>query len=162
MDLHSLNPFDVSEENPLDYTFVSRDGIKYHAFFNPVFHLYPQLLNTYSFSIEPEDNQAHPIDMRIAATIVEILKHFFQNNENAMIMVCDSTDGKEEKRRKLFDRWYDKYADQQMLLKYDASAPLDEYRLHLSIYFTKTNPNRDILLKAFRDLLTTDLYELVI
>jgi hypothetical protein len=120
------------------------------------------LLNTFSFSIEPEDNQAHPIDMRIAATIVEILKHFFQNNENAMIMVCDSTDGKEEKRRKLFDRWYDKYADQQMLLKYDASAPLDEYRLHLSIYFTKTNPNRDILLKAFRDLLTTDLYELVI
>ncbi len=52
--------------------------------------------------------------------------------------------------------------DLHSLNPFDVSVPLDEYRLHLSIYFTKTNPNRDILLKAFRDLLTTDLYELVI
>ena len=48
------------------------------------------------------------------------------------------------------------------ILKYDASAPLDEYRLYLSIYFLKTNPNREQLLKAFRDLLSSDLYEIVI
>jgi len=162
MDLHSLSPFDVSEENPLDYVFVSRDGIRYHAYFNPVWHLYPELVNTYSFSIEPEDNQAHPVDMRIAATIVEILRHFFRDNEHAMIMVCDSMDGKEEKRRKLFDRWFERYADHQRILKYDASAPLDEYRLYLSIYFLRSNPNREQLLRAFRDLLSKDLYELVI
>lgn len=162
MDSLSQSPFEISEQEPLDYTFVSRDGIKYHAYFIPMFDLYPSLTNTYSFSIEPEEKSSHPIDMRIAVTVVEILKNFFAHDENAMIMVCDTTDGKEEKRRKLFDRWFEKYADKQELLKFDASAPLEEYRLFLSIYFKKSNPNREKLLAAFGELLTKDLYELVI
>ena len=76
-----------------------------------------------------------------------------------MIMICDSIDGKEEKRRKLFDRWFEKHADDS-ILKYDASAPLEDYRLFVSIYFRKTNPNKALLLQAFYDLLKTDLYQL--
>ena len=74
-------------------------------------------------------------------------------------MVCDSVDGKEEKRRKLFDRWFDKYADGN-ILKYDASAPLEDYRLFISIYFSKNNPNKKLLLQSFYDLLKTDLYQI--
>ena len=60
------------------------------------------------------------MDRRIAITIAEILKRFFAVNTNAMIMVCDSTDGKEFKRRKLFDRWFEHFSDDS-ILKYDAS-----------------------------------------
>ena len=162
MDLRSPNPYEVVEEEPLDYVFISRDGIKYHAYFTPLTPVYPQLPNTYSFSIEPEGEHHHPIDMRIAATIVAILRRFFERLDNAMIMICDSSDGREEKRRKLFDRWFENYADHQLVQKFDASAAVDEYRLYLSIYFLRNNPNRTQLLKAFRDLLTSDLYELVI
>jgi hypothetical protein len=151
--------FEIDEQSEMDYVFVNRDGIKYHATFYPVSDLYPQLTKTYSFSIEPEDRKAHPIDSKIATTIVEILKRFFKNNENAMIMVCDSLDGKESKRRKLFDRWFDHFADHS-ILKYDASAPLEDYQLYLSIYFRRDNPNKESLLRAFRDLLSMNLYEL--
>ena len=159
MESSSLNHFDIIEQEEMDYVFINRDGIRYHATFYPVSDFYPQHPNTYSFSIEPEDRKAHPIDSKIATTIVEILRRFFSHNQNAMIMVCDSLDGKERKRRKLFDRWYDHFADDN-ILKYDASAPLDEYQLYLSIYFTRTNPNKEQLLRAFRDLLSTNLYEL--
>ena len=155
----SSNHFDIIEQKEMDYVFISRDGIKYHATFYPMSYIYPQLKNTFSFSIEPEDNTPHPLDTKIAATIVEILKRFFLNNQNAMIMVCDSLDGKERKRRKLFDRWYEHFASDN-ILKYDASAPLEEYQLYLSIYFTKDNPNKEELLRAFRDLLSTNLYQL--
>lgn len=161
MESSSQSPFDIIENESLDYVFTSRDGIKYHATFYPVSVFYPELVNTFSFSIEPEDKKAHPLDARIAATIIHILKRFFANNENAMIMVCDSTDGKERKRRMLFDRWFDKFADEH-ILKYDASAPLNEYQLYLSIYFTKDNPNKTQLLQAFNNLLKTDLYELAL
>ena len=76
-----------------------------------------------------------------------------------MIMVCDSTDGKELKRRKLFDRWFDYFSDNS-ILKYDASAPLAEYQLFISLYICKDNPNRDMLLQAFSKLMKTDLYGL--
>ena len=155
----SQSPYKISEEAPLDYTFINRDGIKYHASFYSVEPLYPEFIDTYSFSIEPEDKSSHPIDRRIAITIAEILKRFFEVNTNAMIMVCDSTDGKELKRRKLFDRWFDHFSDNS-ILKYDASAPLAEYQLFISLYICKDNPNRDMLLQAFSKLMKTDLYGL--
>ena len=161
MDLDLLRPFDFKKVDELYYTFISRDGITYNVFFSPLQEIYPKLINTYSFSIEREDKNAHPIDARIAVTVATILKRFFENNENAMIMICDTLDGKEAKRRKLFDRWYKRFNDGS-LEKYDASASTAEYELFISIYFTRTNPNRRQLIEAFRDLLASDLYEMVI
>lgn len=155
----SLNPYEIDEEESLDYTFITKDGIKYHASFYSVEPLYPEFVDTYSFSIEPEDKRSHPMDRRIAITIAEILKRFFAVNTNAMIMVCDSTDGKEFKRRKLFDRWFEHFSDNS-ILKYDASAPLSEYQLFISLYISKNNPNREKLLHAFSKLMENDLYGL--
>lgn len=150
------NPYNINEEASLDYTFVNRDGIKYHASFYSVEPLYPEFVDTYSFSIELENKKAHPMDRRIAITIAEILKRFFKVNTNAMIMVCDSTDGKELKRRKLFDKWFEHFSDDSVL-KYDASAPLEEYQLFISLYLSKDNPNMENLLQAFSKLMEADL-----
>ena len=161
MDSNLLNPFEINEVEKFDYTFVSRDGINYRVFFSPLQDYYPELPNTYSFSIEPEDRTPHPFDRRIAMTVVAILERFFQNDENAMIMICDTLDGKERKRRKLFDRWF-KMFNNGRLIKMDAAGSVDQYELFLSIYFTKTNPNKEQLKVAFQELLAHDLYELVI
>ena len=127
----------------------------------PVFDLYPDLVNTYSFSIEREGTNPHPLDLRIAATVVEVLRRFFQNVENAMIMVCDSTDGKQFKRRNLFDRWFHYYND-GTLAAINAEVGGNDYQLMLSIYFKNDNPYKQQLIKAFGDLLSHDLYEIVV
>lgn len=54
----SLNPYEIDEEESLDYTFITKDGIKYHASFYSVEPLYPEFVDTYSFSIEPEDKRS--------------------------------------------------------------------------------------------------------
>lgn len=159
MESNFQSPYKIDEEEPLDYTFINRDGIKYHATFYSVESLYPEFVDTYSFSIEPEDKRSHPIDRRIAITIADILRRFFAVNTNAMIMVCDSTDGKEVKRRKLFDRWFEHFSDDS-ILKYDASAPLAEYQLFISLYINKDNPNKEVLLRSFSKLMEQDLYGL--
>ena len=158
---NSQNPYKVIEENPLDYSFVNRDGINYHLYFTPISSMHPDLVNTYSFSIEREGTNPHPIDLRIAATVVDVLRRFFQNIENAMIMVCDSTDGKQHKRRNLFDRWFHFYND-GTLATVSAEVGEGDYELMLSIYFKKDNPYKQQLIKAFSDLLAQDCYEIVI
>lgn len=158
---NSQNPYKVIESNPFDYSFVNRDGINYHLYFTPVSSLYPDLVNTYSFSIEREGTIPHPLDRRIAATVVDVLRRFFQNVENAMIMVCDSTDGKHHRRRNLFDRWFHYYND-GTLTAINAEVGEGDYELLLSIYFKKTNPYKQQLIKAFGDLLSQDLYDIVI
>lgn len=159
MDSPSRPPYKFQTIDDLNYEFVNRDGIKYHLFFMPVFEVYPDLVNTYSFSIEREGTNPHPLDLRIAATVVEVLRRFFQNVENAMIMVCDSVDGKQFKRRNLFDRWFHCYND-GTLAAINAEVGEGDYYLLLSIYFKKDNPNKQQLMKAFGDLLSQDVYEI--
>lgn len=158
---NSQNPYKVIEGNPLDYSFVNRDGINYHLYFTPISSIYPDLVNTYSFCIEREGTNPHPLDRRIAATVVDVLRRFFQNVENAMIMVCDSTDGKQHKRRNLFDRWFHYYND-GTLTSINAELGQGDYELLLSIYFKKDNPYKQQLIRAFGDLLSQDFYEIVI
>ena len=74
-------------------------------------------------------------------------------------MACDNTDGKEDKRRMLFDRWYDHY-NNSSLIKLDAALENDVYKLHVSMYIGKTNPRLEQLISAFNELIKTDLYEL--
>ena len=74
-------------------------------------------------------------------------------------MACDNTDGREEKRRLLFDRWYDIYSNNK-LIKLDASMINESYRLYVSIYINKNNPNKEKIIDAFNELVKTDLYEL--
>ena len=75
-----------------------------------------------------------------------------------MLMACDNTDGREEKRRLLFDRWYDIYSNNK-LIKLDASMINESYRLYVSIYINKNNPNKEKIIDAFNELVKTDLYE---
>ena len=161
MDSPSRPPYNYKTIDDLNYEFVNRDGIKYHLFFMPVFDVYPDLVNTYSFSIEREGTNPHPLDLRIAATVVEVLRRFFQNVENAMIMVCDSTDGKQFKRRNLFDRWFHYYNDGS-LAAINAEVGEGDYELLLSIYFKKDNPYKQQLIRAFGDLLSQDVYGIVV
>ena len=123
------------------------DFSNYHPSFNDV----------YTFNIEPENETPHPIDNRIAQTITEILKHFFQVREHAMIMVCDNMDGKEEKREHLFSRWFIRHNDGS-IVKFDASASDEDYTLYVSMYLRKDNPQSQPLISAFYDLVKNGFY----
>ena len=157
MELSSQLPYEVTEESEWNYSFITKHGIVYHAYFID-FSIYHSAFNdVYTFNIEPETDTPHPIDNRIAQTIAHLLKLFFSVRERAMIMVCDNLDGKEEKRKILFSRWFLKYNDGD-LIKYDAATTTDDYQLYVSIYLNRNNSQRDELVAAFYDLVKNNLY----
>lgn len=131
-------PYDIVEESDWNYSFKTKHGIVYHAYFIDFSIYHPTFDNVYTFNIEPESDRAHSIDNRIAMTIVSLLRIFFSRNDHAMIMVCDNLDGKEKKRRLLFSKWYSVYNDGS-IIKYDASTQIDDYLLYVSIYLNKGN-----------------------
>lgn len=73
-------------------------------------------------------------------------------------MVCDNLDGKEEKRRLLFSKWYLRYNNEGTIVKFDASAVTEDYQLYVSIYMNKDNQHKDALIAAFYDLVKNNLY----
>ena len=85
-------PYDIVEESDWNYSFKTKHGIVYHAYFIDFSIYHPTFDNVYTFNIEPESDRPHPIDNRIAMTIVSLLRIFFSRNDHAMIMVCDNLD----------------------------------------------------------------------
>ena len=157
MELNSQCPYNITKEGEWNYSFITKHGIIYHAYFIDFSNYHPAFNNVYTFNIEPENDEPHPIDNRIAYTIIEILKRFFTIKEHAMIMVCDNVDGKEEKRELLFSRWFIRHND-GTIVKYDASTSTEEYILYVSIYIRRDNPNNQKLVAAFYDLVKNGFY----
>lgn len=150
-------PYKVLKSTEWDYTFTTKHGIIYHAYFIDFSSYHPNFRNVYTFNIEPASNEPHPIDTRIALTVVSILMEFFTTKENAMIMVCDNLDGKEKKREILFQRWFKNYNDGR-LVRFDASANTEDYTLYVSIYLRKDNPKISQLIQSFYELIGNDMY----
>ena len=157
MELNSQRPYEIIEEADLTYAFTTKHGITYHTYFLDYSAYLPGLPNVYTFNIEPEDDNPHPIDNRIAYTVVYLLQRFFADNENAMIMICDNLDGKELKRERLFARWFLRYGDGN-IQKYDASCENEDYTLYVSLYVHRGNANLKKLISAFYELVKNNMY----
>ena len=157
MESNSLLPYNIVKEGEWHYSFITKHGIVYHAYFIDFSNYHHAFGDAYTFNIEPETTISHPIDNRIAQTVVEILRRFFKVREHAMIMVCDNMDGKEEKRERLFSRWFIRHNDGS-IIKFDASTSDEDYTLYVSIYLRKDNPQSQELISAFYDLVKNGLY----
>ncbi|MBD9093734.1 MAG: hypothetical protein EGQ20_14560 [Bacteroides oleiciplenus] len=157
MESNSQLPYQITETSDWNYSFITKHGIIYHAYFIDFSNYHPYFSEVYTFNIEPETESPHPIDNQIAITIAHILKVFFSAKERAMIMICDNLDGKEAKRELLFSRWFCRYNDGS-ILKYDASTTTEDYLLYVSMYLHKENPLRKQLMSAFYDLVKNDFY----
>lgn len=47
---------------------------------------HPHFDEVYTFNIEPESNEPHHIDNRIAVTVIDILTRFFSEKQRAMLI----------------------------------------------------------------------------
>ena len=82
MESNSQCPYNFIQEGEWNYSFITKHGIVYHAYFIDFSNYHPAFDNVYTFNIEPENEEPHPIDNRIACTITEILKRFFIQKEH--------------------------------------------------------------------------------
>lgn len=157
VELNLQHPYKYIKVANLEYYFTTKHGIEYHVYFICADNMHPVFNESYWFNIEPTDRRPHPIDCKIAVTIVHILKEFFTNHERSMLMVCDTIDGKQQKRRKLFNRWYKRFNTGE-LLAFNAMTENDDYTLHVSLYVMKNNCRMREIIDAFYELAKNDLY----
>lgn len=107
--------------------------------------------NTYSFSFEHNSSVKLSYDYKIQTTICYILKRFFDNNLNSVIYVCDSADGRELARNRLFDKWH-KCFTVIFIERHSVNLTTLDYNLCASLFVLSSNPNKEVVIKAFKDL----------
>jgi Family of unknown function (DUF6169) len=131
---------------PCDYIFEGRT-----AFYVPTFELVIELANN-------DTGNKPPLDPRISVTVATIFADFFQLNDGKVIIyICDSSDRRQEARRRKFNQWVELFKGSEFV-KFDTEIidPIGPI-YHNSIILRTDNPYRDQIMKSFFDL--ADDYE---
>lgn len=109
--------YEFESKNNLNnsYFFTTSFGIVYEIKFRPSAYLLGDKPTVYShyiyeFIIEVSYNpldKSPPLDKLISDTIASIILDFYYKKEESVcIYICDSSDGRQDLRRKKFDDWF--------------------------------------------------------
>ncbi|WP_028664362.1 DUF6169 family protein [Runella zeae] len=145
--LSSLNPYPSYRKNN-DIVFCTEEGTEYEIYFaegEGYFEQEPfaEFVKIFGFRVltNPFSRIYNP---RIAETVVYHLLEFFEDNRAIVLYTCDQSDGREAKRKKLFEKWYKIYATSEFV-RWDFSF---EGTLFLSILLKSDNPYLDAIKEA--------------
>ena len=62
--------------------------------------------NTYQFFIVEKNGSRFLKDPLVKETVWAIIEVFFRENSNVLLYVCDTSDGRQASRDRLFDIWF--------------------------------------------------------
>ena len=149
--LSSLRPYDYWVEDE-QYHFKTPSGATYVAYFLKL----PFADNLYTFNFDRLNSGVDGMgDAYVSDTICAILAKFFQNHLDSMLITCDSLDGREMVRKRLFESWYLSYAPPE-LKKIDRCGQTEGYNLVVSLFVWDDNPDKERLI-AVLDEYCSDL-----
>ena len=149
--LSSLRPYDYWVEDG-QYHFKTPSGATYVAYFLKL----PFADNLFTFNFDRLNPGVDGmVDAYVSDTICAILVKFFQNHLDSMLITCDSSDGREMVRKRLFESWYLSYAPPE-LIKIDRCGRTEDYNLVLSLFVWDDNPDKERLI-AVLDEYCSDL-----
>jgi Family of unknown function (DUF6169) len=144
----------ISDLESTWFSFVTKNGIHYEVVFykSPaLFHEYPLIGGCiYEMSINTSSDNP-PFDNSNRLTIIDIVRQFFLN-QNVLLFVCDSTDGKHHTRQEKFERWIDSASLGDDFEKHNGHIDLGDYELINTIILKTNFELKQNILEAFFEI----------
>jgi hypothetical protein len=152
-----LQPYKIIVVRDNYFEFKTANGAVYLCYFlsySEYFKNYKEIAgNIFSFNVDIVQGSKTGIssDERIGRTIIEIVKGFLAGLENAVVYVCDTSDGKELLRKRKFDQWFRKY-DDGTIIKVNGHIAIPNFNIYNAILIHKENQKKNRFIEAFNDL----------
>lgn len=102
-EINKTAPYKVTEGSQGFVDFITDHGVAYSVGF--VFADILQCADTFQFYITNTNNKKSPRDPKLKDTIMAVVVEFFKSNNLAMLYICDTGDGKQAMRNRLFKYW---------------------------------------------------------
>lgn len=153
--INKKSPYKVYRDRirPHYFDFTTDCGVKYSVGFDDDDLL--QSDESYQLIIVNVNHQASPRDAKVRDTIIEIIDEFFSKNNSTMLYICDTADGKQEMRSRLFQYWFSTYAHKSDFILVNSSVKdADGIDNYATIILRKDNPNLKSVLSEFADTVT--------
>ena len=135
--INAKSPYEVSL-TPQGFTFQTKLGIHYDVSFEPDNEIGG--CPTYQLILKKVERERTPHDPQVEPTILAIIDEFFCSNFNVLLYICDTSDGREAKRNRLFLMWFERHADPERFTIRTAQTKLEKEMLYISVIVEKRNP----------------------
>ena len=115
-----------------DFLFQTDNKIRYEISFNKE-DIVLGGCETYQFIIRKLDEVHSAYDPKVKDTILAILNEFFFSNQQILLYICDTSDGKENSRNRLFLQWFEKYSEKGRFTIRTANANIEGEEFYTAI-----------------------------
>lgn len=153
--INAKAPYKVTPIPGSDFvSFLTDYGVQYAAGFDKDDTTMP-LTETYQFSIINGNNKKSPRDPKVRETIIAIVENFFMENQEVMLYICETGDGKQSMRNRLFEYWINNYKKKWKIMFLTASIPDENGILnYASIIIRQDHPRLKEVIREFTDTVT--------
>lgn len=147
--INSMSPYTVIQCKDGDFLFHSENGVDYNVGFIEEFEIGG--CQSYQLSIANINNAHGSYDPGIRQTILAIIDEFFYSNQNVLLYICDSSDGREAIRNRLFLSWFSASEGEAKYTLRTAESIVEGIGFYVAIIVDNTNPKLEAILRDFED-----------
>ena len=130
------------------FIFVTTQGIHYRVSFGKE-DIILGGCEVYQLILQRAELNAVGHDPKIESTVLAIIDEFFRSNSHVLLYICDTSDGKEDGRNRLFLRWFDRHAEPGRFTIRTAHAKVEEETIYAAIIVDNKNPQKDQIIADF-------------
>ena len=103
----------------------------------------------YQFYINNESHRPSPNDEKLKATVFRIIEAFFAANPDILLYICETGDGRQAFRSRLFVRWFSTYSGRDAYVMQTAELQEGTTKNFAALIVQKSNPRLKEILAEF-------------
>lgn len=143
-------PYIVCKGSGNMYRFYSDEGVHYAVDFLP-----DEMItkgDSYQLVIANLNNKKSPRDAKVRDSILAIIDEFFRINQSTLLYLCETGDGKQSMRSRLFEYWFNTYKRKTQFTLLTTSIVDDEGIVNFATLIIRNdNPNFLDILSEFSE-----------
>ena len=146
--INSVSPYKVwatAQDN--EYNFITRSGVLYGVSFMEEMKIAD--VQSYQFSFARLNAIHSQFDDAIHQTLMAIICEFFNANNDILIYICDTSDGKETSRSRLFIKRFDEYEEKSRFIIKTASTYIENQGFYTAMIVERTNKHLAAIIDDF-------------
>ena len=142
-------PYCVKQVDDSVFVFVTKHGISYTASFVADVSFFDE--GVYQFFLTKTSSKKGRKDDDISETVKVIIEEFFAHEEAVMLYICDTADGRQASRDRLFRAWFYSFEESESFTLHTEGMMIDNVRYLSSILLRKDHPLYLQVLGAFHN-----------
>ena len=142
-------PYRVKQVDDSVFAFTTKHGISYTASFVADVSFFDE--GVYQFFLTKTSAKKGRKDDDISETVKVIIEEFFAHEEAVMLYICDTADGRQASRDRLFRAWFYSFEESGSFTLHTEGMMIDNVRYLSSILLRKDHPLYLQVLGAFHN-----------